>query len=233
MRKDKRRRLRKVKRLKREHIRRAMNKKVFFTLTKCNKILQGVSNKYCYKSNMHNLIFKGAKFENVRYRASIITNCNFNNTNLNGVDFCNSNLRKTSFKDARLQNVCFINCDLRDVNFQNAEFKNVIFVCTDTGKTKNLPDNTNYRVYNTYPNIELKNDTQNKLIELSNEDLIYDPHVLHVNKNKLNLWTIKILTDLYGDDIFKAIYAIKGRKNKKGFFTIYSYTKHIESYLKL
>ena len=83
---------RRAKRIKRENIKRAMNKKVFFTLTGCPKKLQGLSNRYNYKSNMHNLIYKDAKFQNVRYQASIITNCNFNQTVLTGVDFCNCNL---------------------------------------------------------------------------------------------------------------------------------------------
>lgn len=233
MEKGKKRKIRNAKRLKRERIRKLMNKRVCFTLTNCHKKIQGIHDKYCYKSNMHGLIFKSAKFVNVRYRASIITNCNFNSTSLIGVDFCNCNLRKTTFNDAHLQNVCFINCDLRDVSFQNAEFKNVIFVCTGIDKAKNMPEEMSYRIYRTYPNMELSSEIKKLLIELSDNDLIFDPHVLHVNKNKLNLWTLRILNDLYGDDIYRAIYAIKGRKYKRGFFTIYSYMKHIESYLKL
>ena len=55
----------------RNAIREKMGKKVFFTLTHCNKKLSGISNRYNYKSNMHNLCFVGARFYNVKYQASI------------------------------------------------------------------------------------------------------------------------------------------------------------------
>lgn len=223
---------RKAKRINREQIRLAMNKRVFFTLTRCSKKLQGISHKYCYKSNMHNLTYKGAKFENVRYQSSIITKCNFNQAELIGVDFCNCNLRKSSFKNAKLKNVCFINCNIEGVDFLNTDFKNVVFVCVGTDKAKNLSINSDCRCYKTYPKFELEKDIQTQLLQLSEDSLLYEPHVLHVTKNKLNLWTLKILKDLYGENVFRALCAIKNRKRKKGFYTLHSYMKHIENYLK-
>lgn len=224
---------RKAKRQNREQIKLAMNKRIFFTLTRCSKKLQGISNKYCYKSNMHNLTYKGAEFENVRYQSSIITKCNFNQATLIGVDFCNCNLRKSSFKNAKLINVCFINCNIEGANFLNADFENVVFVCVGTDKAKNLSLNSNCRCYKTYPKFELGPEIRCQLLQLAEEPLLYEPRVLHVTKNKLNFWSLKILQDLYGESVFRALYALKNRKRKTGFYTIHSYMKHIESYLKL
>ena len=66
-------------------IRRKMGKPVFFTLTHCQKKLRGLSNQYNYKSNMHGLLFIGTKFSNVKYQASIMTECNFRDSFLTGV----------------------------------------------------------------------------------------------------------------------------------------------------
>lgn len=224
---------RRAKRIHREQIRKAMNKRVFFTLTGCPKKLQGFSHKYCYKSNMHNLIYKDAKFQNVRYQSSIITNCNFNQTVLMGVDFCNCNLKKSSFKGAKLHNVCFINCNISGVDFTNAEFDNVIFVCTNIDRCKSLNCDSGWRIYRSYPKIELPSEISVQLLQLSKDAQIYDPHVLHVTKSKLNFWSLKILVDLYGADALRALCAINNRKNKSGFYTLNSYMRHIEKYLKL
>lgn len=224
---------RKAEHMRREQIRIAMNKRVFFTLTRCHTKLKGIVYRYCYKSNMHNLIYKGAKFENVRYQSSIITKCNFNQAELVGVDFCNCNLRNTSFRNAKLRNVCFINCNVDRTDFLDADFQNVVFVCTGIERANNLFINSKCRVYRTYPKIELTSDVETQLLQFSEDPLIYNPHVLHVSKNKLNHWTLKILQDIYGDDTFRALCAVKNRKHTKGLYTIHSYMKHIESYLKL
>ena len=222
----------KNKRIKKEKIKLAMNKRVYFTLTGCHKKLHGLSNRYCYKSNMHKLIFKDGKFENVRYRSSIITNCNFNNTLLLGVDFCNCNLRKSRFKNAVLNNVCFINCNLEGVDFTNSIFQNVVFICTNIDQTNNFPTKGSFRMYNSYPKITIHSQTQEELLALSLYKELYEPHVLHVSQNKLNYWTLKVLIDIYGEDIFRALSAVKNRNNKKCFYTVFSYMKHVEKYLK-
>lgn len=216
---------RKAKHIKREQIRLAMNKRVFFTLTRCSKKLQGISYKCNYKSNMHNLTYKDAKFENVRYQSSIITKCNFNQAELVGVDFCNCNLKKSSFKNAKLQDVCFINCNIEGVDFANTEFKNVVFICVGIEKAKNLCLNSECRIYKSYPKIELESNVQTQLLQLAEDPLLYEPHVLHVTKNKLNFWTLKVLEDVYGENAFRALCAIKNKKHKKGFYTLYSYKK--------
>nr|WP_278244267.1 pentapeptide repeat-containing protein [Lachnobacterium bovis] len=74
---------------------------------------------------MHKLCFVGVRFYNVKYQASIITNCNFRNANLIGIDFFNCNLRGTSFKNTSFKNVVFYNCNLRDADFKDAIFGNM------------------------------------------------------------------------------------------------------------
>lgn len=106
-------------------IRRKMGKPVFFTLTHCQKKLRGLSNQYNYKSNMHGLLFIGTKFSNVKYQASIMTECNFRDSFLTGVDFFNSNMKGVSFKNATLKNVVFYNCNLKGANFSGAKFEQV------------------------------------------------------------------------------------------------------------
>ncbi len=182
---------------------------------------------------MHNLTYKGAKFENVRYQSSIITKCNYNQAELVGVDFCNCNLRNSSFKNAKLKNVCFINSNIEDVDFLNADFENVVFVCVGMDKAKNLNISSNCRIYKSYPKIEMEYNMQMSLLRLAEILSVYESHVLHVTHKKLYFWTLKILEDLYGESVYKALCAIKNKKNKRNFYTIHSYMKHIENYLKL
>ncbi len=56
----------------------------FFTLTHCNKKMSGISNKYNYKANMHKICFVGARFYNVKYQASIMTDCNYRDASIRG-----------------------------------------------------------------------------------------------------------------------------------------------------
>lgn len=46
----------------RNSIRIKMGKPIFFTLTHCSKKLKGISNRFNYKANMHNLCFVDASF---------------------------------------------------------------------------------------------------------------------------------------------------------------------------
>lgn len=196
----KKKRMAKLRRNREEHnlIRLKMGKRIFFNLTKCNKKMSGISNRVCYKSNMHGLIYKDAHFQNVRYRASIITKCNFNKAVLNCVDFCNCNLKNTSFKDAVLRNVCFFTCNLSGVDFTNAKFENVFFVCTGVDKAKGISPDASLKRYTTYPQIDIDDHIQAALLQLSDNRKIFESRIIHVSKGKLNMWTIEIITDLYG-----------------------------------
>lgn len=68
----------------RNAIRAKMGKPFFFTLTHCNKKMSGISNKYNYKANMHKICFVGARFYNVKYQASIMTDCNYRDASIRG-----------------------------------------------------------------------------------------------------------------------------------------------------
>lgn len=139
-----------------------MGKPIFFTLTHCQKKLSGISNKYNYKANMHKLIFMDARFYNVKYQASIMTECNFKGAKFIGVDFYNCNMRGVSFRNVSFENVVFYNCNLKNVEFRDASFSNVVFICTNTEIAKNLyVDNSEITVLRTYKKLDLPDELLN------------------------------------------------------------------------
>lgn len=209
-------------------------KMVRFDLQNSSKKHPGFNNKYCYGTNVHNLIYKDGVFKNVRFQASNITNCNFKNTVLKNVDFCNSNLKGTTFKGATLSNVIFINCKLKDVDFANTTFNNVYFIMTNVQVARNFVMNEGIRIITKYP-INLLCDSRGSeaLIQLGKIDEIYKYHVLHVSPTKINNWILDILFSKYGSDVNRALVALLRRKSKKFFFTVGCYMDFIESYLKI
>lgn len=168
----------------RNSIRVKMGKPVFFTLTHCSKKLSGISNKYNYKANMHKLCFVGARFYNVKYQASIITDCNYRDANIIGVDYFNCNMRGTSFKNARLKNVVFYNCNLKGADFSRTKFDDVAFICTNLQESNNLVlDNPGIRILRTYSPVTLDELVETRLLELVRNESIFNAKVLYVNKN--------------------------------------------------
>lgn len=209
-------------------------KLVRFDLQNSNKKYPGFSNKYCYQTNIHQLIYKDGMLSNVKYQASTITKCNFKNCKLYGVDFCNTNLKKTSFKGALLKDVLFFNCNLKDVDFENVQFNNVYFVSTNINVCKNLIMDAGYTYINKYPKIKLDGEVETALFRLSKMSEFVDYHVLHIGKSKINMWTLKILYDKYGSAVGQPLLALTKKENKrKKFFTVSSYMNFIDKYLKL
>ena len=204
-----------------------------FNLANSPKKYKGCKNIYAYKTNIHNLIYKDASFENVRYQASNITYCNFKNAKLLGVDFANTNLKYTNFKGARLKEVIFFNCNLKNANFENVQFENVFFISTNINESKNLNLDDGCVYINSYPKIELDTELLNAIFNLANYNKIYKSHVLHVNKNKINIWNINLLLNYGQENLTRCMKALSKRKNKNNFYTVYSYKKFIESYLKI
>ena len=92
----------------RNSIRAKMGKPVFFTLTHCNKKMSGISNKYNYKANMHKLCFAGARFYNVKYQASIMTDCNYRDANIIGVIISIATCEEHRLKMQNLKMWCFL-----------------------------------------------------------------------------------------------------------------------------
>lgn len=210
-----------------------MGKRVYFTLMRCPHALAGFSDRYNYKANLYKANYKNARFYNVRWQASSLTYCSFNQAKLIGVDFFNSNLGKTSFKNAYLEDVVFFNCNLKNVNFINAKFKRVIFISTNIDAANNLVIDKECKIYYSYPHLQLPDSIKQQLLDLSKFNEFYECNVLHVNKRKLNLWILQTLIDCYGVDALRALCALNQRRDKCRFYTVHSYMKHIEKYLKL
>jgi len=228
--KKKRKRLAKLKRLKRK----SQGKLVIFDLQNSPKKMKGCSNKYSYKTNIHNLIYKDASFENVRFRASNITDCNFKNAHLIGVDFVSSNLKNSNFSNATLEDVVFFGCKLKGVIFHNTEFKNVFFISTNTNGCKYINDSEECTIINRYTVEELSPEIEVCLAKLATYKSIYIPHVIHVKKDKTNYWITNLLLKQCGDTYtFKRVLqALCKRKDKRYFYTVYAYKKFIDNYLK-
>ena len=217
---------------KRVLIRKKMGKRVFFTLTHCSKKLEGISNKYNYKANIHNLCFVGASFYNVKYQSSIMTNCNYRDSNILGVDYFNCNMRSSSFKNVRMTNVVFYNCNLKGVDFSNAIFKNVTFICTNLNETKNLNIyDKEIRILHTYNPIKLDESIEKRLLDLAHNKSIYEARVLHVNKNKLNHWNLGLICQDYGIEAIDLLSVILNKKEDwNNMYTVFSYMLLIEKW---
>lgn len=218
---------------KRRSIRLKMGKPVFLNLCRTPKLLNGMTNRYLYKANLYKVLYTNAYFYNVRWNASNLTHCSFKGSYCRGVDFVNSNLKNSSFKNATLESVMFFNCNLKNVNFENTKFKNVSFVSTNTKEAKKLNLDDNCKVYNTYPKLDINTMLKDELFKIYQSLPNNKRNVLFINKNKLNLWILQILYDNYGNDVDRALLAFCRRNNRRRFFTVYSFEKHIENYLKL
>lgn len=216
----------------RNSIRVKMGKPVFFTLTHCNKKMSGISNKYNYKANMHKICFVGARFYNVKYQASIMTDCNYRDANIIGVDYFNCNMRGTSFKNARLKNVVFFNCNLKGADFTGTKFDDVTFICTNLQEQKKLNlDNPGIRILRTYRPITVDELVETRLLALAQNESIFNAKVLHVNKNKLNQWTIGLIHEKYGVDGITMLSRILCKKEKwDNMYTVFSYMLLIENW---
>lgn len=226
----KRKRKQKLRRVKRK----AMGKIVCFSLSNSPRKYSGFGNKYNYGTNIHNLIYRGGKFENVRFQASNITACNLKNTRLIGVEFMNTNLKETEFNGATLKDAIFFNCNLKGTDFTDAKFINVKFISTNINKAINLNITDGIEVIKNYPNIKLNQYLEDSILRLQSINKIYKYHILHVKKDKINLWNIELLLrDYKQEDLSRALGALARRNDKRGFYTVYKYKKFIDSYLKI
>lgn len=208
-------------------------KNVPFNLQNSPRKYQGFSNKYCYQSNMHRLIYKEAKFNNIKFQSSTITQCNYSMAKFIGVDFCHSNLKKSNFKKAYFENVIFFNCNLKECNFEDAIFNNVVFISTNVLVANNLILNDNCRVIKKYPEIEISTNLLNNILALAKDEQLFGLHILNISKTKINLWILNLLLETTTQyDLSRCLYALKLRKNKRFFYTVHSYRRFIDSYLK-
>lgn len=208
--------------------------RVRFDLQNSPKKLKGRINRYLYQANIHNLIYKDAQFKNVRFKASNITECNFRNSLLCGVDFISSNLRGSNFNGAVLKNIVFFGCKLKDTTFKNTKFENVYFISTNIDNCIDFNLSDGCVIMNKYNSIPLSDGIKEKMSILADCNEIYKPGVIHVNRNKFNHWIVKLLIEYSGGmhTFNRVLKALCNRKNKKNFYTVYSYKKFIDAYLK-
>lgn len=198
-------------------------KLVRFDLQNSSRKYVGFKDKYCYQTNIHRLIYKDAKFQNVRFQASIITNCNYKNASFRGIDFCNSNLKNSTFKGAYFENVIFMNCNLKGADFTDAKFKNVYFITTNTEVAEGI-DTEKVTILNKYPKeLQLDSSCEIALFRLGQIEKIRKYHVLHVSPTKINMWVMSILLEKYGEGTGRALNALVRRRDKRFFYTVASY----------
>lgn len=215
-------------------IRKRMGKKVFFTLTHCNKKLNGISNRFNYKSNIHALCFTGSRFYNVKYQASIITKCNFRGAQLIGTDFYNCNLKDSSFKNAKLEDVVFYNCNLSNTDFENAHFSDVTFICTKLDCANSLNINVEgITVLKTYPKLNIDDVTEKALLDAADKQSVFEAKVIHVSKKKLNNWNLSVIQSRCGEQSLKSLGKILSKKEKwNNLYTVYSFVLLIDNWVR-
>lgn len=210
-----------------------LGKLVKFNLQNSPKKYKGLSNKYCYKTNIHKLIYKGARFFNVKYQASNMTVCNFKDVIFEDVDFVGCNLKASNFSGAVLKNVIFTNCNLKRVIFRGCRFENVYFIMTNTYVCEGMPDD-GYTILNRYPqdDIEGNHRLQEALDRFYLVDESYKYHVLYITHKKVNVWNIRILLDMYGDNLGEALLVLSKRDRLKDLYTLGLYMRYIDCILK-
>lgn len=225
--------LKRLLKLKKKRVaKRKRGRNVPFSLANSGKKYPGFHDKYFLDANIHNLIYKDAKFENVKFQSSNITDCNFKNAALNGVDFCHTNLKKSNFENAYIKNSVFFMCNLKGTNFKNAKFENTYFISTNICNAKYLFEDEILLV-NKLEKREYCDCLVKILYDMRDIKHFTKYKVLLGDKCKPNRWYLNILISKYGDSLNRALYALLSRKNKSRFFTLYSYMRHIEKYLKL
>lgn len=228
-------RAKKNKRIKLKIKRFKSNKQSFFILANSPKKLYNIIDRYNCKANMHNLIIKGRRIENVNFRGSIITDCNLKKAELTGVDFIGTNLKGTNFSQATLKNVIFCGTKLAGCNFNDAKFFNVTFVNVNIKKALNLIENNpQIQILSSYPSLNLKEDTIRSLSLLAVENEIYKYHTLHIKKNKYNMLSVYLLLQKFTEEkLAKGLNKLAQRKNKRRFYTVYSIQRFLESYYQI
>ena len=208
-------------------------KNVPFVLANSPVKYHGAKNRYYYQSNIHNLIYKDGAFQNVKYQNSILTKCNFRKAKLMGVDFCHSNLKGCNFEGATLSNVVFMNCNLKNTKWNGATLKNVYFVSSNIAVCEDLIITDSTYILRSYPSNPQIRERQDILARLGSFNSLYKYHVLHTTRDKPNYWMVEILYNSYGIDLWKALFALTKRNDKRGFYTLSAYKNFVERYLKI
>lgn len=203
-------------------------KPVPFDLQNSPKKYAGFRNRFCYKTNVHRLIYKDASFSNIKFQASNMTNCNYKNTKLESIDFVGCNLKESNFTGASLRNVLFLCCKLNGVNFTNCKFHNVYFVMTNTDKCVGFPSEGVIQM-RSYPRVDVDENIKTAVDRMCQIKEVDRHHILHVTKNKLNMWAIKILMDRYGVMTGDLLLRLSRERNLRNLYSLGAYCNFIES----
>lgn len=120
------------------------------------------------------------------------------------------------------------------MDFAGAQFDDVTFISTNLQEPKNLNlDNPGIRILRTYRTINIDRLVEDRLLVLAKNKSIFNAKVLHVNKNKLNQWTIGLIYDKYGIDGIDTLSRILCKKEKwNNMYTVFSYMLLIENWNK-
>ena len=85
----------------------------------------------------------------------------------------------------------------------------------------------------TYSPIPLDKLVEKELLKLAYNESLFNAKVLHVNKNKLNQWTLQMIYQKYGIEGIEMLSRILRRKTKwDNMYTIFSYMLLIENWKK-
>lgn len=229
--------LQKKKRL--EKIKKGIN--VPFDLANAPKKLRGISNRHVLKTNIHNLVFVQASFENIKYSSSNITNCNFRDARFKNIDFIGTNLKGSKFKNAKLTNVIFYNANLKSVNFENVTFKNVYFINCKLDKVKNLHFSNEVHILNSnFEDVFVSENIKKEILNLVQTNK-FKKHFVWTTKTsggtKINKAILKIMLENFTEDqIIRTLKVIKNnrtRKDSRLYFTFGKYYVFFFKYLKI
>lgn len=218
----------------------AQGKHVPFSLANATQKLNGRNNKHEYKTNVHNLIFVGATFKNVKYTASNLTFCNFRNTKIIGVDYINTNLKKSKFKNSHFENVIFYSTNLKNTDFSNATFKNVYFINTNTSVAENLNINqSGIHILKGMPKLNIDNDLIAAIERLMEIPKILKHYVLTTKNSKgkeLNKWLLHLLLQSFSEKeltkAFQRMFLNNNKNTNRTMFTYYSFLNFLSKYYK-
>lgn len=198
------------------------------------------TNKHDLKTNVHKIIYKNSKIQNVKFSASNITKCNFHSSTLIGVDFINTNLKNSNFQNTKLEHVIFFSANLKTVNFKDATFKNTYFINCNLKQTENLNLSCDgITILNGQLNLDISSELEQAIFQLYSKNKFSKHYVLttkNSNGKKINKWTIYILLRYFTQQEltrgFTRLFINDSASSNKYFITTYSYFNFLCRYYK-
>lgn len=209
-----------------------MGKPVYFSLSNYSKQLNGATNRYYWKANLHKVNFRKSEFANCRFKAGHVTGSSMREATFIGCDFIKVNLRGTSFKNANFINCFFFQCDFTDCNFFGATFTNTYFVSSSLKNAKSLclKDNA---IINHYPKLIIGDDLQKVVQQLYESSKLNKYGVLLTDKGTINKWVLAILMKEFSErKILRFLNKVSNNPSnkQKRFITVNSFREDLKKY---